>query len=536
MKRTLSLTILMAFAIVSVAILLSWPGFNRLSAAESTEPLRGQRPAPEFPAELDWLNLGDRKLSLEDLRGKVVLLDFWTYGCINCIHIIPDLRKLEAKYPDELVVIGVHSAKFAQEGKTENIQRLVIRYDLEHPVVNDNQMQIWRSFGARAWPTLVLIDPAGNLVGGLSGEGHYDTLDHAIGRIINTFENDEENPIKRGHIELKLEKEAVANNTLLFPGKVLADEENQRLFISDTSHHRILVTDLDGKVQHVYGKKNEPALKDGKSGEARFAWPQGMSFGPGAEGKNQLYVADTENHVIRLIDLNTHEVSTVAGIGKQQYQLQDYGPALTTGINSPWDVMEWDGLIYIAMAGQHQVWTYNPADKTLHAFAGSRREELRDGALLRGGLNQPSGLATDGTSLYIADSEASAIRVATTGDEGRLDTVVGLGLFDFGDRDGKGNKVLLQHPLGVAYWPKGKDGFNLVLADTYNSKLKWLNPETREVRTITSTTDVLDEPGGISISKDNIYIADTNNHQIRVMELASGKLRSIILTDGENRL
>lgn len=536
MKRILSLSIVMVFAVICGAILLSWMGPQRLSAAEPEEPLRGQRPAPDFPADIDWLNLGDRRLSMADLRGKVVLLDFWTYGCINCIHIIPDLRKLEEKYAEELVVIGVHSAKFTQEGKTENIRRLVIRYDLEHAVANDAEMQVWREFGARAWPTLVLIDPAGNLVGGLSGEGHYDTLDQAIGRVIRTFENDPENPIKRGHLELKLEKDAVANNILLFPGKVLADEAHQRIFISDTSHHRIIVTDLEGKVQQIYGAKNQPALKDGGPDEARFAWPQGLSLGVGEHAADELYVADTENHVIRRIDLKTQQVSTVAGVGQQQFQLLDAGPALTTGINSPWDVMAWGDKIYIAMAGQHQVWTYDPASKELQAFAGSRREELRDGALLRAGLNQPSGLATDGMALYIADSESSSIRKATPGEDGSVETIVGLGLFDFGDRDGVGNRVRLQHPLGVAYWPQGKEGFTVLMADTYNSKLKWLNPESREVRTVAETAGLLDEPGGISINGDHVYIADTNNHAIRVMNLKDNSLRTVVLSDTEKRL
>ncbi|HEX2869201.1 MAG TPA: thioredoxin-like domain-containing protein [Ignavibacteriales bacterium] len=128
--------------------------------------------APEFPDGLDWLNV-DHPIKLSDLRGKVVLLDFWTFCCINCMHIIPDLKKLEAKYPGELAVIGVHSAKFLSEQETGNIRQAILRYDIEHPVVNDKDFKIWTSYGANAWPTVVLIDPRGDVVGHHSGEGVY---------------------------------------------------------------------------------------------------------------------------------------------------------------------------------------------------------------------------------------------------------------------------------------------------------------------------------------------------------------------------
>ena len=342
------------------------------AAADPGEPLRGRFDAPAFPGDLDWLNTGGRRLTFEDLEGKVVLLDFWTYGCINCIHIIPDLKRLEEKWGDALVVIGVHSAKFEHEGRTENIRRLVLRYEREHPVVNDKDFEVWRAYGARAWPTLVLIDPAGDIVGAVSGEGHYDLLDGLIARLVNTFEA--EGALERTPLDLPVEQEAVADTPLLYPGKVLADPGRDRLFIADTNHHRVVVTDLEGRVTAVIGGPGK-GLRDGGYREARFFMPQGLALAD----ENTLYVADTENHVIRRVDLAARTVGTAAGTGEQVYQRFNDGLASELGLNSPWDVLWHDGWLYIAMAGQHQVWRLDPARGHLEEYAGTRREELKDG-------------------------------------------------------------------------------------------------------------------------------------------------------------
>ncbi len=492
----------------------------------------GSVPAPDFPPGLDWLNT-EEPISLSDLRGKVVLLDFWTYGCINCMHVIPDLKKLEEKYADELVVIGVHSAKFENEGDTQNIRNIILRYELKHPVVNDNQFQIWQQYGARAWPTFVLIDPEGMVLGYHSGEGIYEPFDQVIGGMVAEF--DALGKIDRTPIDLKLEQENQLNSPLLFPGKVLADPDNGRLFIVDSNHNRLVITDLQGTVLDVVGD-GRARLEDGDYESASFFRPQGLTLAD----ENTLYVADTENHVIRRVNLAAGQVETVAGTGEQVYNRAPGGPALVTPLNSPWDVLYHDGLLYIAMAGQHQIWVYNPESGALALFAGSGREELRDGALTEGGLNQPSGLATDGEVLYIADSEASAIRTAELDPEGELGTIVGTGLFDFGDVDGQGGEVRLQHPLGVVH-----DNGRLYVADTYNSKIKLIYPGTRESSTFLGgeeagwrdgTNPLFDEPGGLSLGDGKLYIADTNNHVIRAADLDSNEVSTLVLVDMEGLL
>ncbi|MFZ0546306.1 MAG: thioredoxin-like domain-containing protein [Candidatus Promineifilaceae bacterium] len=506
---------------------VSETGNSEESTSPTPQSYAGRVEAPEFPTDVDWLNTG-RPLTLAELKGKVVLLDFWTYGCINCIHIIPDLKRLEHEFADELVVIGVHSAKFANEGETENIRRIILRYELTHPVINDNNFEVWSQYGAQSWPTLVLIDPDGKVLGYHSGEDVYGPFQEVIDGMVKEF--DALGKIDRTPLDLDLENESQLDSPLLFPGKVLADTDNNRLFISDSNHNRLVVTDLEGTVLDVIGD-GAARLKDGSYEEASFSRPQGLTLADA----DTLYVADTENHAIRLVDLAARTVTTVAGTGQQVYMQNAFGNALETPLNSPWDVLYHDGMVYIAMAGQHQIWAYDPSANIVILHAGTGREELTSGPLLQGGLNQPSGLATDGEVLYFADSEASAIRTADFDPSGILHTIVGTGLFDFGDVDGTGDEVRLQHPLGVAY----HDGL-LYVADTYNSKIKVIDPDTESSNTFLGGSEagwqdgkdaLFDEPGGLSVGGNKLYIADTNNHVIRVADLDTKEVTTLVLVD-----
>ncbi|MGH2543277.1 MAG: thioredoxin-like domain-containing protein, partial [Ardenticatenaceae bacterium] len=490
----------------------------------------GDVPAPPFPTGLEWLN-SDRPLSLEQLRGKVVVLDFWTYGCINCMHIIPDLKQLEDKYRDELVVIGVHSAKFASERETDNIRQIILRYELEHPVVNDHRFEVWNQYGARAWPTLVVIDPAGNVVGTHSGEDIFRLFDAVIGSLVEEF--DAKGMIDRTPLALKLEREGLPETVLSFPGKVLADEATGRLFIADTNHNRIVVADAQsGEVRQVIGEGTSGFL-DGDLATARFFHPQGMALDPEGE---LLYVADTENHAIRRVGLTTGVVETIAGTGEQSRRYPgESGPAREVALNSPWDLTLVGDRLYIAMAGSHQLWVLDLATDHVSPYVGSGREALVNGTAPYAALNQPSGLTVDdaGTRLYFADSEASAIRWADLDDDRDVGTIIGTGLFDFGDVDGVAEKARLQHPLGVVY----HDGL-LYVADTYNGKIKAVDPESRAANTLLGdgagwrdgSEPLFYEPGGLDIGGTILYVADTNNHSIRVTDLATLDTRTLTLT------
>ncbi|WP_169974887.1 thioredoxin-like domain-containing protein [Tautonia rosea] len=478
-----------------------------------------------FAGGVDWLNTA-KPISTQDLVGKIVLLDFWTYCCINCHHIIPDLEKLEKKYPNELVVIGVHSPKFEAERDSENIRQKVREYQVKHPVVNDADMAIWRRFGVRAWPTLALIDAKGNFRGSISGEGHYDTLDEIIGKL--AAQHREKGELDETPFIVYAESDRPSDGPLLFPGKVTADPENNRLYITDTSHHRIVVTDLNGQGQFVIGN-GQLGLEDGDFASARFNRPQGTRLVDGA-----LYVADTENHAIRKVDLTNQTVETIAGNGEQSYRRNGSFQGTDEGLNSPWDLIQVPGTseLIIAMAGPHQLWKLNLETNTVSVWAGSGREDITDGSYDTGAFAQPSGLATDGTYLYVADSEVSGIRrVSLSGEqEPQVDTVVGMGLFEFGDIDGTGDEVRLQHCLGLAY-----DDGTLYIADTYNNKIKACDPDDRSVTSLVGTGEPgssdsepnFYQPGGIALAGSTLYIADTNNHAIRAYDLESKEVRTL---------
>ena len=478
-------------------------------------------PAPELTGGTAWLNVS-RPLTLADLKGKVVLLDFWTYCCINCMHIIPDLKKLETKYSRELVVIGVHSAKFQNERESENIRQAILRYEIEHPVINDSSFAIWQAYGARAWPTLVLIDPDGNIVGSDTGEGHYEILDKLIGKLVSDFHS--KNLINEKPIPLSLEKDKQGPGSLSYPGKVLADEASNRLFIADSNHNRIVITNLEGEVLDIAGN-GETGRNDGAFKDASFHHPQGMAL-----HNDDLFVADTENHLIRKLDLKSKTVTTIAGTGKQAEFMASGGMGISSPLNSPWDMAYVEGKLYVAMAGAHQIWVMDLETSVFQPFAGSGREGIADGSLDGCSLAQPSGITVDGKKLYFADSEVSAIRYVDL-EKKVVKTIVGKGLFDFGDVDGNREEARLQHPLGVS----GYNGL-IYVADTYNHKIKALNPADNTSRTFSGNghagyVDGKDpqfyEPGGLSFANNKLYVADTNNHAIRVIDMKTREVSTL---------
>ncbi len=483
-------------------------------------------PAPPFPEGLQWLNT-DKPLTLEALKGKVVLLDFWTYCCINCIHTIPDLKKLEAKFPNELVVIGVHSAKFENEKEAQNIRQAILRYEIEHPVANDKDFQFWRGYGVNSWPTLVLIDPAGRAVGMASGEGHYDVLEQKIGELANEFKG----KMNLQPMKWALEKYKRAPSILAFPGKITGDEKGGRLFFSDSNHNRIFITSLDGAVQEVIGS-GKTGLKDGDYETAQFFRPQGVCYDP---AKDVLYVTDTNNHALRKVNLKTKRVTTVVGNGRKGGYPPLGGMGAAGLLASPWDVTLLKDSLYVANAGTHQIWQVQPETRVAKPFAGTGGENILDGARGEALLAQPSGIATNGTNLFFADSEVSAVRSVDMS-KGAVNTLIGQGLFEFGDIDGMNPKARLQHPIGVAY----RDNF-VYVADTYNHKIKRVDIRTKAVETYIGTGKPgfkdgnflqaqFNEPNGMAFVGGKLYITDTNNNSIRVVDLKKEMVTTLKLS------
>ncbi|MCZ2343676.1 MAG: redoxin domain-containing protein [Bacteroidales bacterium] len=500
------------------------------STAVATQDKDNDNPnAPELDGGKAWLNTAG-PVKLKDLKGKIVLLDFWTLCCINCIHIMPDLAKLEKKYPNELVVIGVHSAKFENEKDTNSIRKAILRYEIAHPVVNDADHAIWNAYGVNSWPTLVLIDPEGKVVGATTGEGNYEILDKVIGRLVDIHTKKKTLDKKPIRFDLVRYREK-GDTPLFFPGKILADEASNRLFIADSTHHRIVITDLKGKKIAIVGT-GTPGYKNGTFDEVQFDDPQGLAL----DG-DILYVADRKNHSIRAINLKENSVSTVAGTGVQTQETRYLNApqiASRTGLNSPWALLREGRKLYIAMAGHHQIWLMDLATNRIGPFAGDGRENIKDGPPFAARFAQPSGLASDGENLYIADSEVSALRKMPLSGEGRVETLIGSGLFDFGDKDGALAGAKLQHALGVVAHA-GK----LYVADTYNSKIKVVDPKAGTITTLVGGNDpatqkpILVEPAGLSYAAGKLFVADTNAHRIRVVDLATQAVSTLELTGVE---
>ena len=309
MRRARNRRLLSACSAVALA-LAGFAGSAGLSprsaSAQPANPFPDRVQAPSLDGGEAWLNVGG-PLSLKDLRGKFVVLDFWTYCCINCMHILPELKKLEHAFPNEVVVIGVHSAKFDNEQDTKNIQEAILRYEIEHPVINDAHHVLWDKFQVTSWPSLRIIDPEGFVVGGESGEVTFDVLEKFIkGASLSPRRTLDPAPLK-----FDIEAQKAADTPLRFPGKVLADADGDRLLISDSNHNRIVVTKLDGTLLMTIGS-GAIGKADGTFEHATFDHPQGTAL----KG-DDLFIADTENHLLRKANLTDRKVTTIAGTGKQ---------------------------------------------------------------------------------------------------------------------------------------------------------------------------------------------------------------------------
>ncbi|MFB0834734.1 NHL domain-containing thioredoxin family protein [Arthrobacter halodurans] len=483
----------------------------------------------------NWLNTGGQQITLDDLRGKIVVLDFWTFCCINCLHVLDELRPLEEKYRDLLVIVGVHSPKFEHEADPAALAAAVERYEIHHPVLDDPELETWQAYSARAWPTLVVVDPEGYIAAHLSGEGHANGLEVLVEELV--AEHEDKGTLHRG--DGPYVAPPAREGDLRFPGKVLA-LPNGNFLVGDSGHHRLveLANDL-GTVVRSFGDGTK-GFADGPAERARFNEPQGLAALPAdvaARVGYDVVVADTVNHRLRGLSLDTGEVRTIAGNGVQRLLDADQARAagdaandaeawvwdlgtepLETSLSSPWDVL-WSakaGRLVIAMAGTHQIFSLDPLSGELAVFAGTGLEGLQDGVPGQAWFAQSSGLADDANGdIWVADSETSALRVLRLGGDGRVasvETAIGTGLFDFGFRDGPAAEARLQHPLGVTVLPDG----SVAVADTYNGAVRRYDPATGTASTLARG---LAEPSDVLLDASVegppvLLVVETNQHQL----------------------
>jgi DNA-binding beta-propeller fold protein YncE len=428
--------------------------------------------------------------------------------------VLPQLRKLEQRYGDAIAVVGVHSGKYTAERISERIRDASIRLDATHPVLNDRQFRVWRAYAVRAWPTLVAVDPRGMVVGMSAGEFTADGVAPFVERVL--AEARAAGALREEPMHLAVDVPSVAPNRLAFPGKVAIRAD--RIAIADSGHHRLLVGHLeeDGRrmrVDRVIGS-GVAGFTDG--GTPAFRYPQGLAF-----GTDTLYVADTGNHAVRAVSLASGAVRTLAGTGAQLRSARDRAAG---ALSSPWD-LELDGdTLYIAMAGIHQLWTFDLLSEVATPFAGTGAEELHDGSHGEAALAQPMGLALAGDMLLVADAESSAVREVDLTAKGAVRTLIGTGLFDFGHVDGVGERVRLQHPQGLAVAEDGR----VLVCDSYNDALRWLD---RTDRAVSTWVRGLHEPGGIVMGAQKVYVADTNAHRIAVIDIGSSEIQPLIIVE-----
>ncbi|HET8560529.1 MAG TPA: NHL domain-containing thioredoxin family protein [Marmoricola sp.] len=466
---------------------------SRVHPAPEAGP-RARVRAPEL-AGRGWLNTGGAQLRLGDLRGRFVLLDFWAFCCVNCLHVLDELRPLEEKYADALVVVGVHSPKFTHEADPDALAAAVQRYSVHHPVLDDPELVTWQAYTARAWPTLVLVDPEGYVVAEYAGEGHAHAIDALLAELVDEH-------LGRGTLQpgdSPYVPPPVEPGDLRFPAKAirLADKA---ILVADAGHDRLVELEPDAvTVRRVIG-------------EGVFREPNGLCLLPrdvADEVGYDVVVADTVGHRLQGVSLGTGEVRVLAGTGAQWMQGDG-----TDALSSPWDVAWWRDRVWVAMAGIHQLWAFDPRSGALDVVAGTANEGLLDGPLGQAWFAQTSGLAPDSDRLWLADSETSSLRCI---EDGTVTTVVGEGLFDFGFRDGDRSEARLQHPLGVAVAADG----SVLVADTYNGAVRRYDPATGRLSTVASG---LAEPSGLLVDDGQVLVVESTAHRLSAVRLAESRV------------
>ena len=481
--------------------------FSDLTTGEDEGAARP--PAPEFPPALEWVNVRD-PLKLEALRGRVVLLYFWSYSNIHAIQALADVKYLEGKYRDSFALIGVHVPKFAQERLAANVMRAINRHYVRNPVVSDPDFVLGPLHGVEAAPAYVVLDAAGRVVAKLGGEGRRAELDAIVARLVDEVGWQEEPPPP-----LQTTARREPQTALRFPGKLLATAD--RLYVADTGHNRILECTHDGRLLRQFGSGNT-GYWDGRGTDAGYCEPQGLAL-----VGNSLFVADRGNHAVRRVTISTGETTTALGTGVKGIGTADSSDPASVPISSPWALTTQGDRLYVALAGQHQIGVLDLVRTTYSVFGGDGRAGLVDGPLLQASFAKPLGLAQQAQTLYVADADSSAIRAIKLFDMS-VKTISGTGLDDFGDEVGaRPEEMKLQHPSSLAVEPRLAE---LWIADSYNGRIKVLSLRTGASR-VATPEHRFHEPGGLSIAAGAVWVANTNAHEIVRIDLADGSVRRV---------
>ncbi|MBE7410846.1 MAG: hypothetical protein L6Q54_08605 [Leptospiraceae bacterium] len=476
----------------------------------------------EFPVDSDWFNTKE-PLTKDKLLGKVVFLNFLSYTCINCEHILQDLKSIERKWSNELAVITIYSDRNYSKEKNEIVRQAILLNDIDHPVVIDKDFSLWQTYNLNSWPTLIIIHPNGEILGQFSGEDIFQSLDSIVSEVVKDSESSD--TLNRNKT-LPLKKTIEPERLLYFPEKLAIDAKEKLLYVSDSKNNRILKIHIEsGEILESIGS-GYSGNKDGDYDSSEFNHPQGIFL-----KDKSLFVADTKNHSIRKIHLEKKVVETIAGNFSRARTIHLPGFGKNVNLSSPKDILELQGTLYIAMSGHHQIWKMDLKTSEIDLFIGSGNNNLLDGNFKDASLSHPYRMTYHDNTLYFTDRETNAIRSAKLIQE-KVDTLAGKGIFESGDVDGIFPKTRLQNPSDLFY----HDGL-IYFSDSQNHKIKTLNPITKEIKTLIhsknfdetvhANKDNSFEPSGISLFQNKIYFADIKNHSIRILDLKTKELSEL---------
>lgn len=462
----------------------------------------------ELPAGLDWLNA--TPASLNDLRGRPVVLAFVNAASAWCTQRLQELANWQARNPGRLHVLVLQVPRFDCERQPQRSLKLLRRHGNAFPALLDADWAAWQRYGIESWPTLLLVDAEGRereRIVGLNGD-----LDRSLSALA---ENIAPHPDGGRLVETVPEPRL----SLRFPSAVAASAD--RLFIADSGHHRILECTHSGRVLRQFGLGTADSM-DGPHDQAAFNRPQGLAL-----EREVLYVADTGNHSLRRINLLNGTVDTLCGNGRAGDPVEGPVAGTNTSLNHPVSLAIAANQVHIACAGDNRLWSYDLGRGELSLRAGTGRLEMRDGnARTIAAFAQPTGLAAVQQVLYVCDALGSAIRSLQLRSD-LVQTLVGQGMWDFGDADGPRASARLQHPLGIAL---SADAPLLWIADSGNGSLRTLRLGGGELTTV-SLPRRLHGPTGLAIAGGAVWIAETDAHAVLRYDIVTGELGDVTISE-----
>lgn len=467
-------------------------------------------PAPEFPADLEWLNLA-RPLRMEQLRGRITALVFVNAGSAWCQQRLIDLATLRKRYSDQLHVVAVHVPRFDHERDPRRALKRLHRMTLDFPIAHDPDWVLWQHYGVDAWPTVILLDGQCRVRERIVGDTPVRELDARIGKL-----RSEEVPQSLNVEPIELRRNREPDLPLRFPMGIAANQ--QYLYVVDSGHHRVLECAFNGRIHRQFGSGG-PGFIDGPMELAAFQNPQGLCV-----QRDALYIADTGNHAVRRIKLNTGDVDTLCGAGRPGSPNEGviHDPR-SVALDQPRGIaISPSNVICIATTGDNKLWAYDLGERSLKLLAGSGALDLVDGEGAAAAFAGPSALAIVQQILYVCDEAGSAIRSVHLRTR-QVTTLVGQGAWRFGNIEGSRSDALLQQPQAVAL-----DGSSPVLwvADSGNDQLRTLRLGGGELGTI-SLPQRLHAPAGLAVVNGIVWIADTDAHAVLRFDPVEGSLRQI---------